>query len=211
MTKRGLRRWLSAARAAVTNHGKANGRIMEPDAAAVTIRPAREEDLAAIYEINRIAWDGVCVAQLVERRHGVIGGIGWQQRKAQQVDHWCRANLDCVVAAEAAGRVVGFAAFSFDREERAGEVLDNAVHPEWRNRGIGTALIAAVVRRLLDAGATVLRVNTLEHDVAAQAVYRKLGFRELVRSIRYTMSAADASAALERLERAPRRTGSRPG
>jgi len=32
------------------------------------VRPAREGDLQAIYDLNRIAWEGVCVAQAVERR-----------------------------------------------------------------------------------------------------------------------------------------------
>jgi len=39
-------------------------------------------------------------------------------------------------------------------------------------------------------------VTTLEQDVAAQRVYEKLGFREIARSVMYTMSAEQAADAL---------------
>jgi ribosomal-protein-alanine N-acetyltransferase len=163
----------------------------------VSVRPAREEDLAAIYSINRIAWAGVCVAQLLEQRHGVIAGLGWQEHKAREVDQWCKQHLDRVLVAEAQGAVVGYATCSFDPDARVGYVRNNAVHPDWRNRGIATALISEIIRRLLAEGAQMLQVVTMEQDLPAQRVYRKLGFRELGRHIMYTMSAAEAAAALE--------------
>ena len=162
-----------------------------------SIRPAREGDLGAIYHINRVAWEGVCVAQLVERRHGVVSGIGWQEHKAREVDEWCKVNLDRVLVAAAGGAVVGYATSSYDPHDRVGQVTNNAVHPDWRNRGIATALITRVIRRLLAEGAEMLRVTTMEQDLPAQRVYHKLGFRELGRHIMYTMNAEEAAAALE--------------
>ena len=171
---------------------------MKPGACGITIRPAREADLEAIYEINRIGWEGVCVAQFVERRYGVVAGAAWQERKAGEVDGFCRAHLDRVLVAEAGGAVVGYATSWFHAADRFGEVCNNAVHPDWRGRGIATALIAGVIRRLLAEGAQMLRVTTLEQDVPAQRVYQKLGFRELGRSIMYTMSSEQATEALAR-------------
>jgi ribosomal protein S18 acetylase RimI-like enzyme len=169
---------------------------MNAELPLASIRAARADDLVAIYDINRIAWAGVCVAQLVERRHGVVAGVGWQERKAREVDQWCQQHLDRVVIAEVGGHVVGYATWWLHESDCAGEVYNNAVHPDWRNRGIATALVAAAIRRLLAEGATMLRVTTLEQDLPAQRVYEKLGFRELARSITFTMTAAAAEAAL---------------
>ena len=169
---------------------------MEGDAQGIVIRPAREGDLGAIHEINRVAWDGVCMAQAVERRHGVVAGTGWRQRKAREVHEACKAHLDRVLVAEAGGAVVGYATSYLDPADGVATVGNNAVHPDWRNRGIATALIGEVIRGLLAQGARILRVTTLEQDVAAQRVYEKLGFREIARSVMYTMSAEQAADAL---------------
>jgi len=171
---------------------------MTANAQAVSIRPAREGDLAAIYELNRTAWEGVCVAQMVERRYGLVAGVGWQTRKANEVDQFGKAHLDRILVAEANGRVVGYATSWFHAADRVGEVCNNAVHPDWRSRGIATALVTEIIRRLLAEGAQMLRVITLEQDVPAQRVYEKLGFQELARHIMYTMSAEQAAAALEK-------------
>jgi len=164
---------------------------------SVCIRSARENDLDAIYSINRVAWDGVCIAELVEGRHGTVADRNWRDRKAGEVDGWCRAHLGRVLVAEVDGAVVGYATSWFDADGRVGEVCNNAVHPEFRNRGIATALISTVVKRLLDEGADMLRVSTMAQDYPAQRVYGKLGFRELARSIIYTMTAAEAEEALK--------------
>lgn len=164
----------------------------------VCVRAATADDLPAIYEINRMGWDGVCIAEAVEQRHGVVGGTGWRERKAGEVDEACKQHLDRVIVAEAEGVLVGYATSFFNESDRVGEVANNAVHPNWRNRGVATALIGEVIHGLVREGATMLRVTTLERDLPAQRVYEKLGFREIARSVMYTMSAEEASAALDR-------------
>jgi ribosomal protein S18 acetylase RimI-like enzyme len=170
---------------------------MTPMPASLCLRPAREDDLPAIYDINRAAWDGVCIAQLIEGRYGVVDGVAWRDHKAREVDGFCADHLDRVVVAEIDGRIVGYATSWFDAARRVGEVCNNAVHPDWRNRGIATALVGETIRQLLSEGAEMLRVTTLAQDLPAQRVYEKLGFRELARSVMYSMTAGEAAEALK--------------
>jgi ribosomal protein S18 acetylase RimI-like enzyme len=55
-------------------------------------------------------------------------------------------------------------------------VLDIALLPEWRGRGIGTALMRAVCEETAAAGKAVS--VAVEKFNRAQTLYRRLGFRE---------------------------------
>lgn len=57
------------------------------------------------------------------------------------------------------------------------EVLDIALLPHWRGRGIGTALMEWVCSQALAAGQTVM--IAVEKFNRAQTLYRRLGFREV--------------------------------
>jgi ribosomal protein S18 acetylase RimI-like enzyme len=57
------------------------------------------------------------------------------------------------------------------------EVLDIALLPQWRGRGIGTALMEWVCAQALAADQTVM--IAVEKFNRAQTLYRRLGFREV--------------------------------
>jgi GNAT superfamily N-acetyltransferase len=147
--------------------------------------------MAEIDAINRIAWHGsITTHELLEARHGPICGQSWTERIIRAAaKHLARPDVSTFVA-EADGRVVGYAAAQIedgDGGSDIGIVSYNAVLPEHRGRGIGTALIRRVSRHLREMGARVLVVWTLESDAPAMAVYGKLGFAELTRFIYYTL------------------------
>ncbi|GAA2816566.1 hypothetical protein GCM10010441_46390 [Kitasatospora paracochleata] len=66
----------------------------------------------------------------------------------------------------AVGRVVGDRAW----------VLRIALHPAWRNLGVGTALLSALERRLRDAGARIVAALLPEEETGATALVNS-GFR----------------------------------
>jgi ribosomal protein S18 acetylase RimI-like enzyme len=63
-----------------------------------------------------------------------------------------------------------------DRQQGTLLVIDVALLPEWRNRGIGAALMQAVCAEAAAAGKSVS--VTVEKFNPAQRLYRRLGFRE---------------------------------
>jgi ribosomal protein S18 acetylase RimI-like enzyme len=63
-----------------------------------------------------------------------------------------------------------------DRQADALHVVDVSLLPEWRGRGIGTAIMQAVCVEARDAGKAV--TISVEKYNPAQRLYRRLGFRE---------------------------------
>ncbi len=72
------------------------------------------------------------------------------------------------VTAEAGGRLVGTALGRVDRDR--GWVLRITLHPDWRGRGLGTALLVALEQRLVAAGARRLTCVLPEGETGTQAL-----------------------------------------
>ena len=64
-----------------------------------------------------------------------------------------------------------------DRQDKTLLVVDISLLPEWRRRGIGTALLEAVIAEARAAGKTA--TISVEKFNPAQRLYRRLGFREV--------------------------------
>ncbi|HNQ35781.1 MAG TPA: GNAT family N-acetyltransferase [bacterium] len=151
------------------------------------IRGALPSDVPAILEMTAAAWAGVTIAGRLEERYGKIEGRPWHEYKRGDLERFCVENLDRVLVALEGDRLVGYATYSLDPERRFGTVQNNAVHPDFRGRGIGSALHRRVLDALRAAGMTRAFVTTLEVDEPAQRMYTRHGFRELARSIHYSL------------------------
>ena len=73
--------------------------------------------------------------------------------------------------------VVGFAAGVRDGD--AGEMRWLFVDPEYRGRGIGTALFEAALERLRDGGATHIRAATLEANTEGSRFFERFGYERI--------------------------------
>jgi len=150
------------------------------------VRPFQPGDADAIMEITKAAWDGVTMAELREKQLGLVEGKPWREHKAGSVLAQCQRRPDWALVGLVNGEIIGYATMSLSPGGEIGTVGNNAVHPRWQGRGIGTALIGEVVRRLEAAGVRLLEVATLKEDAAAQRVYEKLGFQEVTRTLHYS-------------------------
>ena len=59
------------------------------------------------------------------------------------------------------------------------DMMNIAVHPECRRRGIATALIAELVHQLRERGSHILRLEVRESNAPAIALYEAMGFTRL--------------------------------
>ena len=85
-----------------------------------------------------------------------------------------------VVAAEAAGEVIGFIAFHvmprFETDERFARIIALVVDPGVRERGIGRQLMAEAERVALAAGASFLEVTAGHHRPEARKLFESMGY-----------------------------------
>jgi len=89
-----------------------------------------------------------------------------------------------VVVAEVSGEVIGFVLARLRRDlslqtpHTLATIYDLYVRPDWRQKGMGTALLKAALERLKARGATHVLVTAQVTNEAAIRLYRKLGFKD---------------------------------
>lgn len=88
---------------------------------------------------------------------------------------------DELYVAEREGSIVGFVTFTVEQGRYAqtattGVVENLYVEPEFRDRGIGSALLATAEERLGEAGATVITIEAMADNDAARAFYARHGY-----------------------------------
>jgi putative acetyltransferase len=146
-------------------------RIAAPE--GITIRAARPSDAASFREM----WVGVVAEQRYVRTAEVTRTTrsfkkGFRNAVTDDV-----ANL---MAVDASGRVVGNLYIERERHPVNHHVatLGMAIAPEWRGKGLGSALMSEALRWAERVGIEKVALSVYPGNAAAQALYRKFGFEE---------------------------------
>ncbi len=87
-----------------------------------------------------------------------------------------RVVLIARVAGRPAGLAVAFRVFSTFRASGVLNLHDLAVHPDFRNQGIGRALLAEIEARAAQAGCCRVTLEVRQDNLPAQQLYQSLGF-----------------------------------
>ena len=156
----------------------------------VTIREYRPEDLEAVLDIAVAAWQPVYAS-----RQEALGDelfalfhSEWQADKRRAVREACEGAQSAMMCiAEVDGRVAGFASYYATTERRAGEIGNNAVHPDFQGQGIGTRMYYSVCDHLRALGMRCVTVETggEESHAPARRAYAKAGFEAEFPMVRY--------------------------
>ena len=114
---------------------------------------------------------------------GIATGDATFETSAPEWAAWDAAHLpDHRLVADGGGTVLGWAAVSptSSREVYAG-VVENSIYlaPEARGRGLGRALLDALVVSTERAGIWTVRTGIFPENVASLALHRRAGFREI--------------------------------
>ncbi len=84
-----------------------------------------------------------------------------------------------LVVALPTGRLVGMGAADLRRSPESGTVWMLAVHELLQGLGVGTLLVGALERRILEAGRWRARISVEHDNPRAAALYRRLGYVEV--------------------------------
>jgi mycothiol synthase len=153
------------------------GTIKEIDLSpALKLRPATWSDLEAvtqlIYDVCAADGDTTVAVTAEELKHE------WQSPGFE-------LERDAFLVETANGRVVGYEEF-FNEHEHATLRTDGYVHPDFKGRGIGTALLRVVEKRARDEVALAapdvrvsLRSTTDQRDIVGLDLHRNEGYQPL--------------------------------
>lgn len=87
------------------------------------------------------------------------------------------------LTAETGGVIAGYVGLMYVLDE--GYISNVAVHPDYRRRGAGDALISALIARGREKRLSFLTLEVRESNAAARALYEKHGFRAVGRRKNY--------------------------
>lgn len=126
--------------------------------AEVIIRTVRREEISSVYEIERISFKQPYPQSFLESLLIIAG--------------------DLFLVAKVKERVIGYAV-ALLRGGVLGHVISIAVHPDFRKRGVGAALLKELLGKLRSKGAQFVRLEVRISNRAAIKLYKKFGFKEI--------------------------------
>lgn len=146
------------------------------------IRVSHDDDMEAIVRLSLLAWEPVFESFRTLLGPAVYPVIwpDWRIAQRETVERFCAARENRVVlVAELADQVVGFLVYELNHKDKTGEVQLLAVHPDYQNQGIGTALNTAALTQMKESGMKVSTVATGGDPAHAPArrSYEKAGYR----------------------------------
>lgn len=127
----------------------------DTDLPDIAVRAAEFEDLPQLARIDRLAF-----------------AAPWQLAR-HELRQALRLCSDATVAL-AAGEVVAFQLCT--RQDELAHLARLAVDPAYQRRGIGSALVARLLRQLRGRPVETISLNTQGNNAPAQGLYQRLGF-----------------------------------
>lgn len=136
------------------------------------VEPATMDDVEAITDM----WLDLAAEQLQHGSHLRVDA----NRETIRIDLARHMAEENVLVARAEG-IVGFVSFEmadgvFEERVRRGRIQNLYVVPEWREGGIGSALLEAAESALAEAGADTVAIEAMAGNVRARRFYERHGY-----------------------------------
>jgi ribosomal-protein-alanine N-acetyltransferase len=126
------------------------------------VRAMRPDDIPAVMEIDRDSFPNPWPENTY-----------WYELQKNPASHLL------VIQSRETAQVAGVAGYWLVIDEA--HISTFAVHPDWRGRGVGKVLLAALLRHAAGRGAESAMLEVRAGNAAAQSLYRGFGFRAVGR------------------------------
>jgi ribosomal-protein-alanine N-acetyltransferase len=121
-------------------------------------------------------------------------------------DFGCLRQRNCIgVVAEFEERVVGFMIYELHKTRL--HVLNFAVHPEYRRRGVGTSMVQKLISKLSHQRRDRILLEVRETNLSAQLFFREEGLRAISVLRDFYDDTTEDAYLMQYLIRAPIETG----
>jgi len=148
------------------------------------IRPVSHRDIEGVIQLSLLAWVPVFTSfkQVLGAQIYTALYPDWQKQQREVVERVCKDDdRFTVFVAQLDETVAGFIAYALNSDDQTGEVELLAVHPDYQNHGIGTALNTFVLEKMKESGITLAVVGTGGDPghAPARRSYEKAGYTAL--------------------------------
>jgi len=150
----------------------------------INIRPVSDRDVDDVVQLSLLAWEPVFESLRQVLGPAVYSAIwpDWRTSQRAGIEGVCKDGGDTHTwVAELDGTVVGFLSYKLNDDDKTGEVLLLAVHPEYQNLGIGTELNEFALGKMQECGMQMAKVETGGDSghAPARRCYEKAGYTAL--------------------------------
>lgn len=114
----------------------------------------------------------------------------WQEKKKQEIIFLSNSESSKLFVAKLNKKIVGFASFILNKNKPfIAEISNNAVHPNYQRKGVGSALYNHIFNTLKKLGIKYIKVSTVgdEASKSARKAYEKAGFKKQIPKVDYYM------------------------
>jgi GNAT superfamily N-acetyltransferase len=134
-----------------------------------------------IQEIVAQIW-GIGSDWTLEEKYGAIGDQRWDRWLVPKIMSRLWDEIGSTLVTEVDGQVIGFIAYTTDRQRKVGVIHYNGVAPEHQGRGIGSRQVDHVLALMREAGMVHAAVGTglNEGHAAARRIYEEAGFEPVI-------------------------------
>jgi len=150
----------------------------------INTRPLCDNDVDDVVQLSLLAWDPVFESLRQVLGRNIYSAIwpDWRTSQREGIEGICKDGEGTHTwVAELDGTVVGFLSYKLNDDDKTGEVLLLAVHPEYQNLGIGTELNKLALKKMKECGMQMAKVETGGDPghAPARRCYEKAGYTAL--------------------------------